>query len=377
MNILHVEALPYPHAINGMSNTVWLLAREQARQGHRVVLLVRRSPTDAGLDYAESAGIDLVWVPWTTWRYDSNRIEALLRDRDFDIVNLHSVFQPKQVSLACQLNRFKIPYVVTPHGGLDFRRSRLKKLFFVPFLECPRFYKSAAITTITPRESRAVRRLVPRYRHPIRCLFDPIDTESLAGYAWKGEVEAKRVTFLGRFDVLQKGIDLVVEVARSLPEVEFYLYGSEEPKNREQLQQLQRDCTANIHFCDPVYGEEKARVLSDSSLYLQMSRWDGFGLSVAEAMYLGVPCAIAETLNLAEVFQERDLGAVLSAKPAIAAQQLRAILQQGDRLWQWSKRGQSFARSQFQPDAVAAQYLELYREVLQLRGEKGTTEVLN
>jgi glycosyltransferase involved in cell wall biosynthesis len=208
-------------------------------------------------------------------------------------------------------------------------------------------------------------------------LFDPIDTESLAGYAWKGEVEAKRVTFLGRFDVLQKGIDLVVEVARSLPEVEFYLYGSEEPKNREQLQQLQRDCTANIHFCDPVYGEEKARVLSDSSLYLQMSRWDGFGLSVAEAMYLGVPCAIAETLNLAEVFQERDLGAVLSAKPAIAAQQLRAILQQGDRLWQWSKRGQSFARSQFQPDAVAAQYLELYREVLQLRGEKGTTEVLN
>lgn len=377
MNILHVEALPYPHAINGMSNTVWLLAREQARQGHRVVLLVRRSPTDAGLDYAESAGIDLVWVPWTTWRYDSNRIEALLRDRDFDIVNLHSVFQPKQVSLACQLNRFKIPYVVTPHGGLDFRRSRLKKLFFVPFLECPRFYKSAAVTTITPRESRAVRRLVPRYRHPIRCLFDPIDTESLAGYAWKGEVEAKRVTFLGRFDVLQKGIDLVVEVARSLPEVEFYLYGSEEPKNREQLQQLQRDCTANVHFCDPVYGEEKARVLSDSSLYLQMSRWDGFGLSVAEAMYLGVPCAIAETLNLAEVFQERDLGAVLSAKPAIAAQQLRAILQQGDRLWQWSKRGQSFARSQFQPDAVAAQYLELYREVLQLRGEKGTTEVLN
>lgn len=372
MNILHVEALPYPHAINGMSNTVWLLAREQARQGHRVVLLVRRSPTDAGLDYAESAGIELIWVPWTTWRYDPSRIAALLRDRDFDIVNLHSVFQPKQVSLACQLNRFQIPYIVTPHGGLDFRRSRLKKFFFVPFLECPRFYKSSAITTITPRESRAVRRLVPRYRHPICCFFDPIDIEPLAGYVWKGKIDAKRVTFLGRFDVLQKGIDLVVEMARSLPEVEFYLYGSEEPKNREQLQQLQRDCTANVHFCDPVYGEEKARVLSDSSLYLQMSRWDGFGLSVAEAMYLGVPCAIAETLNLAEIFRASDLGAVLSATPAKAAEQLRSSLQQGDRLWQWSRRGQSFARSHFQPDAVAQKYLDLYREVLQGKFEKAS-----
>ncbi len=81
-------------------------------------------------------------------------------------------------------------------------------------------------------------------------------------------------------------------------------------------------------------------------------------------MYLGVPCAIAEGLGLAELFREHGLGLTLSPDPEEAANSLREALAQPARLQEWSAQAQVFARERFHPRAVASGYLNLYGRVL-------------
>jgi glycosyltransferase involved in cell wall biosynthesis len=281
-----------------------------------------------------------------------------------DIVHVHSVFVPKQASLAKNLIRRKIPYVVTPHGGLDFRRSRLKKILYSAVLEKPRFRSASAITIITPKEEEAVRAFVSNYKKNVRWIPNSVETKYLEKTQWKGNVKAKRLVYLGRFDVLHKGLDILVEIARLLPEVSFDLYGSSQAKTQGELQILQQNLPPNVSFHKPVFDSDKAQVLANASLYIQTSRWEGFGISIAEAMYLGLPCAIAETLNFADIFRNYDLGVVLSPLAAEAAQQIRAFLQQPERLNYWSERARKFAIENFNPAKVAGSYLNLYEEVI-------------
>jgi glycosyltransferase involved in cell wall biosynthesis len=107
-------------------------------------------------------------------------------------------------------------------------------------------------------------------------------------------------------------------------------------------------------------------VLTNASLYIQTSRWEVFGISIAEAMYLGVPCAIADTLNLAQVFRQHDLGLVLPPDPKRAATDLLEVLNHPARLYQWSERARTFAQVHFHPYTVASEYLNLYEEILRV-----------
>ena len=81
-------------------------------------------------------------------------------------------------------------------------------------------------------------------------------------------------------------------------------------------------------------------------------------------MYLGVPCAIVDRLNFAELFCQQDLGLVLPSNPESAAARLLEVLSQPNRLHHWSEKAKKFAQKHFLPHAVASQYLNLYQKIL-------------
>ena len=208
-----------------------------------------------------------------------------------------------------------------------------------------------------------MRAFVPNYQGKVHWVANPFDLPKLMDYKWKGNVDAKKLLFLGRFDVVHKGLDILVEIARFLSEVDFHLYGNEELKTKNQLTRLQYSSPPNVYFHKPVFEEEKLQVLANSSLYIQTSRWEGFPVSIVEAMSLGVPCAVNESLNFAELFHQHNLGLLLSTNPQESANHLREALSQPAMLHTWSKRAEEFARKQFDPCEVALGYLNVYKQV--------------
>jgi glycosyltransferase involved in cell wall biosynthesis len=367
MKIWHIGASASPRRVSGLNIAVWVLAREQAQQGHDVSIVVHARPDQAGLELAKESGFELVYIPSSTWRYQPGVLLPLLRDRPPDVVHMHSVFQPKHASLAKQLKRHRIPYVINPAGGLlppVLQRDRLQKSLYSWLIEKPRFRNAAGVAVVTPNEEQDVRAFVPGYQGVIQWLSNPVDVDRPVGQSWQGVGQQKRVVYLGRFDVLHKGIDILVAIARHLPEVEFHLYGADAENTKDWLNRIKQDLPPNVEFRRPVFGAEKFRVLTEASLYIHTARWEVFGISIAEAMYLGTPCAIANTINFAELFQQYDLGLVLASNPQEAAAQLAVALDQPTQLQHWSKQAQAFAHTYFHPPAVAMNYVKFYEEVV-------------
>jgi glycosyltransferase involved in cell wall biosynthesis len=365
MNILHVGALSSPFALDGVNATIWQAAAAHAGAGHRVTLLAESEPEETDRIAAIAMGISLVPVPTGRLVYDAQAIKTLARD--CDIVHLHSVFILRHAMLARQLSRLGVPYVITPNGGLSptsQRRGMVKKSIYSLLLERPRFRAAAAMSVVVPGEADDLRAFVPNYNGIVRYIPNPVDASSMAGFQWKFNPDNNRIVFLGRFDVLHKGLDLLWQIARQLPHLSFDLYGREDHRTRRWFTRLMKERPANVHVKSPVFGPEKAAALAGAAMYLQPSRWEGFPLSVAEAMLIGVPCALASRLNAGRQFEESDLGLTFEAQADTAARRIDQALRDREGLERWSARARKFAITHFDAHQVGRQYLDLYRDVL-------------
>jgi len=369
MKIWHVGSKNSPQRASGITTTVWGVAKEQAGLGHQVSIVVEEyPPKPEELAYAKQIGVEMIYIPASRWSHDPKVLEPLLQSSPPQLVHVHGAFLPILATSAMTLRRHKIPYIITPNGMLNFRRSRLQKIIYNWLLEKRRVASAAAISIVIPSEEELIRAVVPNYSGIIRHIPNPVETDHLDGFKTSNKhttTDTKRLAYLGSFDVGRKGLDIMAEIARHLPEAEFHLYGYQDrPELQQELEALQSNASPNLHFHGPVYGADKVEALTSANLYIQTSRWEIFGISIAEAMYLGIPCAIAETLDLAPVFREHDLGCVLPPNPQAAADRLREVFAQPALLQQWSERSQAFVKNHFQVRAVASDYLKLYEEVL-------------
>jgi len=366
LRIWHDGADATSVGVNGVNATIWLLARHQARLGHQVTLLLREVPSDAAIASAKAVGIRLAFLGGGPLHVSSNQLAKAAHQARPDIVHMHSVFIPRQASLARHLRAMHIPYITTPHGGLSanvLRHDRIKKAVYARLLERPRCL-SAAMLTAAMGEEADLRAFLGPASVPIRNMPVGVDTEALGAGQWKQHFSPRRLVFLGRFDVLVKGIDLLLGVAGLMRDHEFHLYGLPDHATREMLRQLRCGCASNVFFCPPVYGPEKVQVLCDATMYIQMSRSESFGISIAEAMHLGVPCAISDQIHLATAFRNHDLGLLLPPDSAEAAMLLTRALQSNDQLLRWSQRAKAFASENFDAAPAARRHVDLYREVI-------------
>jgi glycosyltransferase involved in cell wall biosynthesis len=357
---------PNSNGVNGVNATIWLLARQQAALGHDVTLLLRVEPSAAVISSAGAAGIRLLFLGGGLWHVDHRRLDEAIRQSRPDIVHMHSVFIPRQASLARQLRARGISYITTPHGGLSaevLRQNRIKKRIYAKLLERPRC-SSAAMLMASIGEEPDIRAFLGRSDVPIRNMPLGIDTESLGTERWKRSFVPPKLVFLGRFDVYVKGIDLLLGVAGLMRDHEFHLYGLQDLASREWLRQIRCGCASNVFFHPPVYGQEKAQVLCDATMYIQMSRSESFGISIAEAMHLGVPCAISDQIHIAAPFREYDLGLLLPSDSAAAAMALTRALKAREPLLGWSRRAKTFADEHFDARVAAQRHIDAYREMI-------------
>jgi glycosyltransferase involved in cell wall biosynthesis len=377
MRIWHVGSSGSPELVNGVNAMVWTLAHAQAAAGCDVRLVVDQAPDDATAQYAQQAGVSLIHIGRNWCRFDPAQLSENLRNQPPDVVHLHSVFVHSLTTLAATLRKWRIPYIATLHGGLApqvLSRRPIRKAVYSALFERKRLSGAAAISFVGPGEKAHLQAYLPGYRKPTPLIPNPVDPESLDGRFWTPPADRKRLVFLGRFDVYGKGIDLLVGVAKHLPDVEMHIYGTEDPRYLDELRELKRSATPNVTFHGPVYGSEKARVLAEATMYVQLSRWEGFPVAVTEAFCLGVPCVINQDLAICNLFRERELGLTVPDDAAAAAKLIGEALHNPQRLSTWAANGQKYAEEQLRPDRAATEYARLYRQAT--RAEPAMGKVL-
>ena len=112
----------------------------------------------------------------------------------------------------------------------------------------------------------------------------PLQTEVVS------QLKEKRVVTIGRY-AYQKGYDLLLhiwsEVEKRIPDWSLSIYGM---GNQSQYSQLMKNLGIDAQRCllnGPV--NDVSKIYGESSVFVLSSRFEGFGLVLAEAMSCGVP----------------------------------------------------------------------------------------
>jgi glycosyltransferase involved in cell wall biosynthesis len=129
-----------------------------------------------------------------------------------------------------------------------------------------------------------------------------------------------------RSNLRRKGHEPFVRAAALMPDVEFVLAGAWKDNAIEYLRSI---ATSNVTFTGWLSTEELWRYYHKAAVYVQASRHEGFGLSVAEAMLAGCIPVVTKAGALPEV--TGDFGEVISEPtPTNFAQAIEDALTQRD-----------------------------------------------
>jgi glycosyltransferase involved in cell wall biosynthesis len=200
---------------------------------------------------------------------------------------------------------------------------------------------------------------------------------------WLGDVHAKSelrarlslpdrvlVTYCGRLS-RAKGLLMLVEVwqriAANHPEAHLLLIGSGD-RSFDGCEPELRAAVSKAGLEDRVTFVGHVEIVPDylraSDLFVLCSESEGFGLSLIEAMAVGLPCISTAVGAAPEVIRHRQSGWLVPVNDAQAlAQALDDALANRE---QWSQLGAAGRRAvveRFDLDAIAARYLRLFQRL--------------
>lgn len=357
--------------IGGLEEVVRRLAGEQVRRGHsvRVVTLDRlfttgeQLPPRDGLD-----GVEVVRIPYRgSTRYPV--APGVLRHiRDADLVHVHAVdFFFDYLAWTRSIHRR--PLVATTHGGFFHTAdlAALKRVWFSTLTRSSsRFYD--AVVACSASDEALFRTLsLPRL---VR-IDNGVAVDRFGGAA--SPTPRKGIVTIGRFSA-NKRLDRLLDVFSMLhgrdPEWRLAILGAASDLDAPVLRRL----AAERGIADPVQVLENAsdadilREMGRSSFYASASEYEGFGLTLVEAMSAGLlPVVHANEAFRAFAAQHGCLRLTDFALPGAAADAIEAA---------WRERVEGgnapgvAARAVadgFAWPAVATRYGEVYGEALHRR----------
>lgn len=369
LRIWHVDTDASRDAVDGVAAYVNAVAVEQCRAGHAVTVFSRAEVSHERRGELAQQGIRVVPALRGAHTPDPRPVVEELRRERPDVVQIHGAWIPRMAAVAAVLRRAGIPYVYTPHGGLASAvrsTKRIRRWIYTRVVEAPLIAGAAGVAPVVASEMSEIAAISPAFAGSESVVMPPvgpIPEEWLRGTVER-PTDRPRIVFLGRLEPFQKGIDDLVAMAHHAPDVDIELYGSARPEDQSAVDRIRRNAPGHVTFHPPVFGEAKARLLRSATLYVQLSRFEGFPVSIGEAMTVGLPCAVSERLGMAALFRTERLGEVLPTDPTRAAKVISRLAHDEVALARYGAAGRGFAREHLSPVSAAEELVELYRAAI-------------
>jgi len=224
-------------------------------------------------------------------------IRAAIRNYKPDVVYCHSSFAGGFGRLACVGMGVKVVY--NPHGwAFDMRGSRLKRLVY---LAIERMLSPATDRFVLISNAEMISAIAHHVapRRKMQVVFNGIDFDELRRNMTGGNVSRQKlgipddacvIGMVGRI-TRQKAPDTFVrmaaKVAKTIPSAHFMIVGDGEQKDETVALAHELGIADRLHITGWVNNPIAYTALMDYAVLL--SRWEGFGLVVAEYMFARKP----------------------------------------------------------------------------------------
>jgi glycogen(starch) synthase len=186
-----------------------------------------------------------------------------------------------------------------------------------------------------------------------------------AARAWAlHQPDAGFILFLGRLEIAQKGLDVLISAMTHIHH-DLRLVIAGEGKDRDEIRRRisQLGLDERVDLIGPVQGTDKWRLLASATMLVQPSRYETFGISPLEAMACATPVVASALPCLRELVPDRagilvvpeDARALSGAVNDLAsAPELRASMADAGPPW----------AARYGWDAVTESQLDVYRHAV-------------
>lgn len=192
------------------------------------------------------------------------------------------------------------------HNNSEIYLERYFKHYHELFIECLR----TATTVVTLTEKDKVD--FSNYSKRVMKIHNPLTIQN----SRISKLDNTIISFVGRIQIDQKGLDYLVEVASKLPNNwVISVAGDGDKKSVKKFKNSINDnykIKNKIIVNGPLRGDELNNHFYNSSIYIMTSRWEGMPLVLAEAMSFGLPIIAFEQSGSNEVLDNGCFGILVN-----------------------------------------------------------------
>ncbi len=371
MRVLHVVRQFHP-SVGGLEDFVLALAKQQRREGlwAEVVTLNRLTRQPGGrlpdCDCVEGVPVRRIGY-FGSYKYPI-ALGVLRHLHGFDLVHVHGVdFFCDYLALTRFVHRK--PIVLSTHGGFfhtNFARI-LKKVFFstVTRFSLTQFRRVIANST----NDLALFRRVSNKR--LVMIENGVDTDKFAGSG--SPTFAPVLAYIGRF-ASNKGLNELLDtfdiIGDAIPDARLHIIGNDWdgllPGLRQRIASARNGNRIEIHT--GLSDDGIKQVIKDCSFFVSASQYEGFGLTVIEAMSAGLLPILNRIKSFETIVKKTSVGLLTDfSNPTAAAHKAVEFMSETRPHYDESRAAAVAASAQYNWKIAAERFSEEYESVLGLR----------
>lgn len=231
-----------------------------------------------------------------------------------DVVVFEGFYYIEDVHVAKMLRKRGVPYIIVPRSSLTkmalhnhawFKKWVAHKLYFDGFVK-----HAKAIQYLTQQEAIDS---IGHFKTPYFIIPNGFNTPSERKQVFTRD--GVKAVFIGRLDMFQKGLDLLLEALSEMKEVlisshfTIDIYGPRR-YDFENIAKVieERGLSPIAALHDEIGGDEKKRVLLNADVFVMTSRFEGHPMGLIEALAYGIPCLVTPGANMAEEIHDQNAG---------------------------------------------------------------------
>lgn len=284
------------------------------------------------------------------------------RWRDVDVIHVHLFPAQLLVALAAHALGLRVALVTTEHSTFNRRRelpgaNRIDRFTYG-------FYR--VIACISDGTKAAMQEWLPELAPKLETIFNGIDVSKYAHLSRPSKASGNKLVVLSAGRLSEpKNYANCLRAIKQLPldgSFEYWIAGKGELETQLKEEARELGLEQTVRFLG--FREDLPELLAQADIFLSPSKWEGFGLSIVEAMAAGLPVVVSVIPGIAEVVDKTSNSAlwVDPASPDEIADRLRELLQNPQLRAELGQNGRRRAAC-FDLSRMRDEYLRLYEEV--------------